>query len=142
MGSVRDEAICKDPELKLSARDQAREQHRGSHTCSSRVWRHSATSWWVVTVVNPLQALRSSVGVTVMSLVARSNMRWVQRPLWDSLVQLLSSAVYSVYTHTHTHTHTRTGKERQKSQSQNKGIIIPYREKWSSHFPARFRSLI
>lgn len=69
-----------------------------------------------------------------MSLVARSNMRWVQGPLWDILFGSATSAQLSVCTH--------TGRERQKSLTQNKGIIIPYREKWSLHFPARFRSLI
>lgn len=38
-------------------------------------------SWWVVSVVSPHQALRSSVGVMVMSLEVRSNMSWAQAPL-------------------------------------------------------------
>ena len=51
----------------------------------------------------------------------------------------LSNTVY-VYAHAYTSTHA--GRGRQKSLTKNKGIIIPYREKWSLHFPARFRSLI
>lgn len=106
--------------------------------CSACVGCATATSWWVVSVISPLQALKSSEGVMVMSLVARSNMRWVQGPLWDILFGSAASALLSVCIHAHTH----TGRGRQKSPTQNKGIIIPHREKWSLHFPARFRSLI
>lgn len=62
------------------------------------------------------------------------------RTLWFSYLSTTVSTLY-IDTHTGTHTHTQEG-GRQKSLTQNKGIIIPYREKWSLHFPARFRSLI
>lgn len=62
------------------------------------------------------------------------------RTPWFSYLSTTVSTLY-IDTHTGTHTHTQEG-GRQKSLTQNKGIIIPYREKWSLHFPARFRSLI
>lgn len=137
--------------LRLLATVQAEEEHRGELLAHVAHRVSGATRWWVVSVVRPphpplFQVLRSSARVTLMSLVARSNMRWVQHPLWDSLVQLLSTTVFffvfffGLYTYAHKHTYA--GNHRQKSSTQNKGIIIPCRDKWSSHFPARFRSLI
>lgn len=60
--------------LKLFAMVQVKTQNSHIHLLG-------ATSWWVVSVVRHHQALRSSVGLMVMSLGARSNMSRVQGPL-------------------------------------------------------------
>lgn len=120
---------------------QVKEAHRGLRRCRMALEMLVPFCHGLVgaAVVNPpLQAPTSSVGVTVMGLVARSNMRWMQCPLGNSG---LASYHFSLFC-MHTHKHTNMSRGRQKKQTQNKGIIIPYREKWSSHFPPRFRSLI
>lgn len=77
---------------------------RGKHTdapiCRVRVGYRTARRWWVVTVVSSHQAVRSSVGVPLMSLTARSNMRWVHCPLWDLLFGSATSALLFVCVHT------------------------------------------
>lgn len=99
-------------ERRLSAETPADDAHsppsqwrkkRDAQTCSACVW----VGWWVVSAVRPPQARKKfcrNHDNELSATIAKSNMRWLQGPLWYVVHGSATSALLSVHTRAHTHT--------------------------------------
>lgn len=131
---VREEAICRSTSWSYLL--WSKTIHRGAHTCSPCVGCHKMVGGICCWPPPSPQKFCRSHGNELSSQIKHE--LGAGSPLGHTLWFGYLSTTVCLYTHTSTH----TGRGRQKSLPQNKGIIIPYIEKWSLHFPARFRSLI